>query len=271
MSEDLGANVERFMGFADCYDAYRPQPPVVIVDILTQLARTPVPDLVVDLGCGTGLSTRLWAETAREVVGVEPSADMRRQAEMQSAETGGSAKVSFRDGLSDQTGLPDECADIVTSSQSLHWMDPEPTFAEVARILRPGGVFAAIDCDWPPVVGWEAEEAYTEFARGIRVITEQRRIAEDVKKWSKDQHLERIRQSGRFRYTREILAHGVETGNAERLVGLALSQGGVQSLLKAGLSEQEIGLDKLRASAERLLGGEPSRWYFRYRVRVGVK
>jgi SAM-dependent methyltransferase len=38
---------------------------------------------------------------------------------------------------------------LVTCSQSLHWMEPEPTFAEVARILRRGGVFAAYDYDWP--------------------------------------------------------------------------------------------------------------------------
>ena len=40
-------------------------------------------------------------------------------------------------------------ADIVTCSQSFHWMEPEPTLAEIARILRPGGVFAAYDYDWP--------------------------------------------------------------------------------------------------------------------------
>jgi len=45
------------------------------------------------------------------------------------------------------TDLPDGCADIVTCSQSLHWMVPESTFAEVARILRPGGVFATYDYD----------------------------------------------------------------------------------------------------------------------------
>ena len=36
----LQGNVERFSGFADRYDAYRPTPPTIIVDILTQLAGT---------------------------------------------------------------------------------------------------------------------------------------------------------------------------------------------------------------------------------------
>ena len=36
------------------------------------------------------------------------------------------------------TGLDEGSADIVTCSQSLQWMAPEPTLAEIARILRPG-------------------------------------------------------------------------------------------------------------------------------------
>src|SRR6476660_7622425 len=77
----VSANVERFMGFADVYDAFRPRPPLALLDILTQLVQAPQPALVVDLGSGTGLSTVIWAERAAAVVGVEPSADMRRQAE----------------------------------------------------------------------------------------------------------------------------------------------------------------------------------------------
>ena len=58
---EFSANIERFTGFAGLYDDFRPKPPVVIVDILTQLAQAQRPQLMVDLGCGTGLSTRLWA------------------------------------------------------------------------------------------------------------------------------------------------------------------------------------------------------------------
>ena len=142
MASDNTSNIERFSGFADCYDSYRPKPPTIIVDILTQLAAVARPRLVVDLGCGTGLSTRIWSGRAEEVIGIDPNADMLRRAEVNAAEN-----VRYQDGLSTRTGLPDGCADIVTCSQSLHWMEPAPTFAEAARILRPGGVFAAYDCD----------------------------------------------------------------------------------------------------------------------------
>src|ERR1700685_3598340 len=48
------------------------------------------------------------------------------------------------------TGLPAKWADIVTASQAMHWFDPELALPEIARLLRPGGVLAAYDCDWPP-------------------------------------------------------------------------------------------------------------------------
>ena len=111
------------------YDAYRPQAPTVLLDMLTQLIQEPNPGLVVDIGCGTGLSTFLWTERAQQVIGIEPNDDMRRQAEASSI--GLDAKnIEFRAGLSTRTGLPDDCASIVTCSQSLHWMEPEPTFAD---------------------------------------------------------------------------------------------------------------------------------------------
>ncbi|MGI8971229.1 MAG: class I SAM-dependent methyltransferase [Dehalococcoidia bacterium] len=266
---DLSPNVERFTGYADCYDAYRPEPPAVLAEILARLAQVERPALVVDLGSGTGLSTTYWAERAEAVVGIEPSSDMRRQAEARAAlETGG--RVRFQAGFSTSTGLPDRCADIVTCSQSLHWMEPEPTFAEVARILRPGGVFAAYDCDWPPTVHWEAEAAYQETIRQAEAIGEERGFFSGVQRWEKREHLARMRASHRFRSVKEILVHSTEAGSAERLGGLCRSQGSVATLLKRGVAEEEIGLDILQSVAERALGDGTVPWYWRYRVRVAL-
>ena len=55
--------------------------------------------------------------------------------------------------------------------QAMHWMEPTTTHAEVARILRPGGVFAIVDADWPPVSGVVAAEvAWIDVHQRIRVL-----------------------------------------------------------------------------------------------------
>jgi ubiquinone/menaquinone biosynthesis C-methylase UbiE len=266
---NLAANLDRFSGFADRYDAFRPQPPTILLDILTQLARVERPRLVVDLGSGTGLSTVIWASRAEQVIGVEPNADMRHQAIVRTAAQ--ASNVKYIDAISSQTGLPDASADVVTCSQSLHWMDPASTFEEVARILRDGGIFAAYDADWPPTVNWQAERAYDGFIERAEKIGQARGWYQGIVKWKKEEHLARMQASGHFRFTKEIVVHHTESGDAERFVGLALSQGTVAKVLQHNLSENEIGLDVFRRDAALAMGDRPSRWYLSYRVRLGIK
>lgn len=264
---DFSVNIERFTGFADQYDKYRPAPPAILAEILTGLARAPRPQLVVDLGSGTGLSTRYWADKAEQVIGVEPTLDMRKQAEGQTE----AANVTYREGFSHQTGLPDACAQIVTCSQSLHWMEPQATFEEARRILVPGGVFAAFDYDWPPTTShWEADATYEVCSHQVHAAEEKYQIARGLRHWKKHEHLSRMSASRCFRYVKEIVVHQVETGNAERLIGLLFSQGNVMSLLKKGVSEQELGIDVFRQIVQNILGDTPRTWYWSSRIRYGI-
>ncbi len=264
-------NIERSgytsSGFADRYDAYRPEPPDTLPEVLIQLTQTTHPDLIVDLGSGTGLSTCLWTDHAQRVVGIEPNEKMRRRA----AARNQAPNVSFQAGFAHQTSMPEGSADIVTCAQSLHWMEPESTFKEVARILRSGGVFAAYDYDWPPTVHWEAERAFFDFMVQVHKIRRKQGIERQMQQWAKTEHLVRMRESGRFRYAKEILLHSTGTCTAERLLGFTLTLGQVSPLLEPGLSEVEQGLDEVRRAFKRALGDGDTPWYWSYRVRVGVK
>ncbi len=267
---DFSPTIERFTGFGAQYDRARPSPPAALADLLLPIASCSTPALVVDLGCGTGLSTRYWASHARSVIGVDPTDSMREEAERR-----GGDNITYRKGFSHATGLPGGGADLVTCSQALHWMDPSPTFVESARILRDGGVFAAYDYDWPPSTSsWEVDLAYTECMALARRLERERGIVESLKRWNKSGHLGRMQESGCFRYTRECLLHHVEEGDADRVVGVFLSQGHVRSLLKLGLTEEDLQVPRLRSVAERAFGSRParsSRWFWSSRVRIGVK
>lgn len=294
---------QRFSGLAGPYDRNRPAPPVEVVDLLCRECGRERPGLVVDLGCGTGLSTRIWLGRADRVIGVEPSDDMRRQAQAATAEllarqdAGGTPRgtgvspvseglpcrmtlgqgadtcaIEFRPGFGQATGLEVSCADVVTCSQSLHWMEPGPTFREIGRILRAGGVFAAIDCDWPPAMPVkQAEQAWKRFMEGTRELEKRHGIFQRTPRWDKSQHLHRMRDSGVFASLREVVLASRQRGDGPRLAGLAESFGGVGELRKAGLSDQQIDLTDFARQAVELLGTSPQDWLFTYRVRLGIR
>jgi len=250
-------------GFAARYDRFRPRTPQALVEVLCHYARVERPALVVDLGCGTGLSTRIWSGVAEHVVGIEPNAAMLVAAER-------APGVEYREAFAHDTGLVGSAADIVTCSQSLHWMEPEPTFAEVERILRPGGVFAAYDYDWPPVVDPELDEAFKAYQARRRQARQAHGIQRGADRWAKEKHLERMRASGRFRFCREVVLHSVEEGDASRIGGFARSLGmPVAELLDEDL-ERELGVDELEEVAHRVLGERTVPFVFGYRVRIGV-
>ena len=295
----LDANARRFSGFADLYDTVRPVPPLVLADVLATYAGGR-PDLVVDLGSGTGLSTRWAARWASEVIGVEPSADMRERAAAVATE----GNVRYVDGWSSATGLPDHCADVVLAVQALHWMDPEATFAEVARVLRPAGVFAALDCDWPPSVGdaraeqaWHTTRAtvatfehklagWAETVPSAHVTSSSPQsdelrptgsdpaaavtIAEGVSFWHKGEHLKRMVVSQQFQHCVEVAALGEERGDAERFVQLFRSQGDYQALRRNGYDDEALGVDRFAAEVHAALGTAERAFWFTYRARVGV-
>ena len=265
--EKFAENVRRFTGFAGNYDRHRPSPPAMLADLVTRFSGTPRPALVVDLGSGTGLSTRYWADKAERVIGVEPTPDMRTQA----AATTTATSVSYQEGFSHQTGLPAGGAQVVCCVQALHWMEPAGTFVEAARILEPGGVFVACDYDWPPASGsWEADAAFEACIRRGRKLEQEHGLISRLRHWPKEGHLARMQASGSFRYVRELALHHVDPGNAERLVALLLSQGYIVSLQRAGVGDEELGLTHLGEVAERTLGVAMRPWLWTARVRVGV-
>jgi ubiquinone/menaquinone biosynthesis C-methylase UbiE len=263
---DFTDNIARFTGFAGLYDAHRPSPPEILAELIRRYSGLQELGRVVDLGCGTGLSTRYWAAHARETVGIDPTTAM-----LDEAKRIGGDSIRYLKGFSHAMGLPDHEADVVSCSQSLHWMDPLPTFREAARILRPGGVFVAFDYDWPPATGFAQLDAlYERCVAHSRRMEHRLHLDSGIQHWAKDEHLTRMQASGHFRYTREIAVHHMDQGTTDRLIGLLLSQGHVQTLLKNGVPENQLGIDGLRSAASRVLGSDRWPWVWTSRIRIGI-
>jgi SAM-dependent methyltransferase len=137
----------RFSGLASAYARHRPDYPADAVEWIVRRAGLVAdsaggknPPLLIDVGCGTGISSRQFAQGGVRVTGIEPNDDMRRQAE----QAGGMALLHYQPGKAEQTGLADGCADCVLAAQAFHWFDASLALAEFHRILRPGGWVALV-------------------------------------------------------------------------------------------------------------------------------
>jgi ubiquinone/menaquinone biosynthesis C-methylase UbiE len=119
------------------YDAARPSYPDGIFDALEAAAGPLAGQLTVDCGAGTGIATRQLAARCARTVALDIGEQMLRRALDRSP---GQCCL-----LADGNALPFRagCADLVTFCQSWHWFDQDTAAGEVARILRPGGHWAA--------------------------------------------------------------------------------------------------------------------------------
>lgn len=128
MIEDSKTRFSRTVGD---YERYRPSYPPEMLDWALEDVGQGAD--VLDLGSGTGISSRLLAARGLKVVGVEPNDDMRAAAE----KAGGGP--SYRKGEAAATGLPAAAADLAVAAQAFHWFALEPVLEELERVLRPGG------------------------------------------------------------------------------------------------------------------------------------
>lgn len=122
-------------------------------------ALAPAPgDMIVDIGCGNGMLT---AELGRavgpkgRVIGVDPSADMRKPA---AARCGEFDWVEIVEGTADALPLDDASADKAVSIQVFEYLSDIPAaVAEAHRVLRPGGRLAIGDIHFDSIA-WHSDD-----------------------------------------------------------------------------------------------------------------
>lgn len=113
---------------------------------------------VLDVGCGTGsltLAASARAGATGEVYGIDAAPEMIEVAAQKAAKA--RAKIDFRVALIERLPFPDGYFDVVLSSLMLHHLPDDlkrEGFAEIYRVLKPGGRLFAVDFEPPtnPVV-----------------------------------------------------------------------------------------------------------------------
>jgi SAM-dependent methyltransferase len=97
---------------------------------------------VVDIGSGAGFDSFIAAGQVGpggQVVGVDMTGEMLAKSR-ETAAALGLAQVEFREGLAEALPVPDGWADVVISNGVINLCaDKQTVFAEIHRVLRPGG------------------------------------------------------------------------------------------------------------------------------------
>ncbi len=107
---------------------------------LVELAALGPEDVVLVLGPGPGVGLQAAGERSEHVIGVDPSAVMRDAARRRCAELIEQGRVLIDGGDAEDTGRPDASADVVLAVNNVQlWPDWSAGFAELRRVLRPGG------------------------------------------------------------------------------------------------------------------------------------
>ncbi len=120
---------ESFGAAAERYDRSRPSYPDALLDHILGPGSAPLD--VLDVGCGTGIASRLLAGRGARVTGVEADARMAEVARLRGTRVE-VAKIEEWDPAG-------RTFDRVTAAQVWHWVDPVAAAAKAASVLRPGG------------------------------------------------------------------------------------------------------------------------------------
>jgi ubiquinone/menaquinone biosynthesis C-methylase UbiE len=116
---------------AEVYDRVRPSYPDEAVAWMTGSGRSSV----LELGAGTGKLTEVLHRAGHEVLATDPLPEML-------AVLADRVPVHHAVATAEHIPVRSRSIDVVVCGQSFHWFDHDLAMAEIARVVRPGGVIA---------------------------------------------------------------------------------------------------------------------------------
>ena len=141
-------------GTAKSYAEFWPSYPLLLVNRILEFQRKHSEvnhsekfDLMVDVGCGSGQVSKLFANYFQKIIGFDVSAEQVKQAK----ENCDIENISFEVGSAENISAADGSVDLITSGMAAHYFDLPKFFAEAKRVLKPSGCIALFAAQLPKI------------------------------------------------------------------------------------------------------------------------
>jgi ubiquinone/menaquinone biosynthesis C-methylase UbiE len=120
------------------------------------------PQTVLDIGFGQGRTAAVLVGQGHRVLGVDASPTMVKQATARNRAASRDGRATLRHGDAVTIPFPNDSADAAITVHTIYFMsDPPATFADIARVLRPGGTLVvACRTSDTPAPAWMDPDIY---------------------------------------------------------------------------------------------------------------
>jgi len=153
-----------FGKLAEQYDSFRPAYPKHITSLIYGAIASKKP-LILDLGCGTGISTRQLAhKKSSAIIGCDIDGKMLKAALRHKK-----SNISYKRAAAEKLPFPDDKFDAVTSFIAFHWFMNREAVHEIRRVLKPHGLLSVV------------QPRFASFQKDFRIILE-REIKQNIPK-----------------------------------------------------------------------------------------
>lgn len=134
--------------------------------LVTQIA-TDQPQTILDVATGTaGVAIGLARRTGANVTGIDLTESMLARGRERVRAAGLDDRISLQVGRAEELPFSNASFDAVTFTYLLRYVnDPAATVAELARVVRPGGILASLDFFVPTNPAWRA--AWWLYTRAV--------------------------------------------------------------------------------------------------------
>ncbi len=128
-----------FEKISSLYDRARISYPKQLIDDIITYSGISQNGKILDVGCGTGQATLLFAQRGYQVIGLDPGQEMVNIAKEKCSSF---PKVSFKVKTFEEVKFPEASFETIISGMAWHWIKPENQYEKVFRILKAKGTLA---------------------------------------------------------------------------------------------------------------------------------